>query len=62
MRLRNSRCPCTHIAGSSVFTWGQKDVTFASVTLKLLLSISEHQFVKWKHDARLLGYLEAVAG
>lgn len=62
MRLRNNRCSCTHIAGSSVSTWGQEDVTFASVTLKVLLNISEHQFVKWKHDARLLGYLQAVAG
>lgn len=41
---------------------GSGDVTFASVTLKVLLNISEHQFVKWKHDARLLGYLQAVAG
>lgn len=54
MRLRNNRCSCTHIAGSSVSTWGQEDVTFASVTLKLLLNVSEHQFVKWKLPASLV--------
>lgn len=34
----------------------------ASVTLRLLLSISEHQLVKWQHDAHLRGCLEVVAG